>query len=966
MLSLTLAPLIINDLPNDKTEFVAANITTNTTSNPVTFTAQSSNPNVTATVLIGGRSLDLNVTGVDAGNVAFTGDIVMRLFENLAPNTTARIIQLASGHFYDGLIFHRVISGFVAQGGDPTGTGTGGSGTKFNDEFNTQLTYTSNGLLGMANAGHDTNDSQFFLTAVNQTLAQLPQNLNFENAIFGIVTSGFDVLNKLMSTPVSTDGTDRPLTKEVINSATVITDTNNGVIELQSAAGFTGSTTITVKADDGHGSTSQSPPATINVVTDTANDPPFLGPVGNQTATQGVPMTFTVQGIDLQNNPLTFVVKDPTNFATNGGTATPPPNVNVAIQVAAASGSTPSTATITLTPSVTFSGTISMLIGVRDQTTHNGAASLDSPSNFDTQQITLTVNPINHAPTTPGGSATTLENQATSVQLTASTGDPDKVQTLTYIIVSQPAHGTISSFNAATGALQYTPANNFVGQDSFTYKVMDNGGTANGGQDTSALATFAFIVGAPTLTVTADNKSVNQGDPLPTLTDSFSGFVNGETLATSGVTGSPTLTTTATASSPAGIYPITISQGTLAAGHYTFAFTNGTLQIFSVTHVDVVVSDGVVSLFGDLASHQIGVAVVNGNLELTGTQGTEFTFNGKTQSVLDLPLTSIAPLKGLFFDMPGADAAITIDGTNLGTLAGNIVALLGNGSNSFVLKNSNVAGEVNVFGGQGGDSITLTGDTIRDATILTGGGSDSVTLTSVTLQAAPLVPSVPALSSLTFGANLDINTGGGNDVIAMNSVTGTSSLLGSLWVISTGVMGNGTVTLNSVTNPGVTVVTGSIGNNTITAAGSSFGAATVVVAAGLGPNSVQLGTSTFNGPAVLIAAGGTAPLVSVDNSTFKSAAVFVAAGNNSQIKVQTTSAGGSGTVFQGPVVGVVAGPSGTVSLGNPTASGTLAFQSQVIFVGNPATNDTTVDIATGVTTLDNNKLLLVFAKRKNV
>jgi cyclophilin family peptidyl-prolyl cis-trans isomerase len=963
MLSVTLAPLVSNDLPNDKTEFVAANVT-NTTSNPVSFHVNSSDPNVTATVLTGGRSLDLNVSGVDSSNNPFTGDIVLRLFENLSPVTTSRIIQLAQSGFYNGLIFHRVIKGFVAQGGDPTGTGTGGSGTKFDDEFNTSLTFTSNGLLAMANSGDDTNDSQFFITAVDQSLPLLPQSLNFDFNLFGILTSGFNTFRKLISTPTN-PSTDRPLTNEVINSATVITDTTNGVIELQSAPGFTGSTTLTVTADDGHGSTSQQQ-ATINVVADSLNDFPFLGPVGNQVATQGVPMTFNVQGIDLQNNPLTFIVKDPTSFAANGGTASDPAHVSVSIVVTPASGSTPASAVITLTPDVTFSGTINMIVGVRDGFEHNGSTSLDAVSNFDTQKITLTVNPINHAPTTPGGAISTFKNQLASIQLTGNTGDPDKNQTLTFILVSQPAHGTISNFNAATGALQYTPANNFIGNDSFTYKVMDNGGTANGGQDTSAVATFMISVSAPVLTVTADNKSVNLGDPLPALTASFSGFVNGETLATSGVTGSPMLTTTATASSPSGSYPITISQGTLAAGHYSFAFVNGTLQIFSVTHVLVEESGGVVSLFGDASSHTIAVAVVNGNLELTGTQGTEFTFNGTTQSVLDLPLTSISPLHGLVFSMPGGNDSITIDGTNLGALAGNIVAALGAGSNSFTVQNATIAGDVNLYAGAGSTSVKLTGDTIRDATLLMGKGTNSVTLSHVTLQAAPLVPSVAALNSLTYGANLDIDTGGGTNTIEMDSVTGTSSLIGGTWIISTGLTGDGTVTLNAVTNPGVTVVTGGIGNNTISAAGSSFGTATVVVAGGLGQNNVEVGTSTFNGVAVLVSAGGTGPLISVDNTTFKSAAVFVAAGDNSQIKVQTASAGGSGTVFQGPLVGVTAGASGTVSLGNPNASGTVTIQGLALFVGDPATNDTTVNIATGVTTIDDKKLVLVFARRKNV
>ena len=494
MLSVSLGPLIVNDMPAGKDELVALPVT-NSTANPISFTATSSNPNVTATIVTGGRSLKLNVSGVDSNNVAFNGDLVFRLFESEAPVTTARIIQLANSGFYNGLIFHRIISGFVAQGGDPTGTGSGGSGTKFSDEFNRDLTFTSNGLLAMANSGDDTNDSQFFITAVDRSLAQLPQNLNFEHSVFGILTSGVDTFRKLMSTP--TNGANRPATNEVINSATVFTDTQNGVVRLHTAAGFTGSTTLTVIANDGNGSTNQNQ-ASLNVVADTVNDRPFLGPVSNQVTNQGIPVTFTVQGIDLLNDPLTFVVKDPASFTANGGTATDPANVSVSIQVTPASGSTPATATITLTPQGTFSGTVNMIVGVRDGT--NRGASLESSSNFDTQQITLTVNPVNHAPSTPGGSTSTALNQPVSIQFTGNSGDPDKTQTLTFEIVSQPQHGTLSNFNAATGALTYAPAGNFAGTDSFTYRVHDNGGTANGGQDTSALATFAISVAAPTLT----------------------------------------------------------------------------------------------------------------------------------------------------------------------------------------------------------------------------------------------------------------------------------------------------------------------------------------------------------------------------------------------------------------------------------------------------------------------------------
>ena len=495
MLSITLGTPQVNDLPNSKDEYVALPVT-NTTSNPVTFTVTSTNPNVTATVVSGGRSLKLNVSGVDATNTAFSGDITFRLFESDAPNTTARIIQLANSGFYNGLTFHRVISGFVAQGGDPNGNGTGGSGTKFDDEFSTNLTFTSNGLLAMANSGDDSNDSQFFITAIDESLAQLPQSLNFNYNIFGILTGGFDTFRKVMGTPTN-PSTDKPLNNVVINSATVFTDTQNGVVKLQAAAGFTGSTVLNILADDKNGSTSQQQ-AVLKVVADTTNDPAFLGPVTNQVTTQGTPVTFNVQGIDLDIDPLTFVVKDPTGFAGTDGTGTAPSNVNVSIQVTGAIGNTPSSAAITLTPIGTFTGTINLMVGVRDQT-NRGGSSLNSGLNFDTQKFTLTVNPLNHAPTTPGGSTTTQTNQAKSIQLTGDDGDSDKTQTLTYEIVSQPQHGAISGFNAATGALLYTPAANFTGTDSFKYRVHDNGGTANGGQDTSALATFTIAVGAPSI-----------------------------------------------------------------------------------------------------------------------------------------------------------------------------------------------------------------------------------------------------------------------------------------------------------------------------------------------------------------------------------------------------------------------------------------------------------------------------------
>ncbi len=157
------------------------------------------------------------------------GTFTVKLFDDKAPNTVANFVGLADGTkewtdpktnqkikrpFYDGLIFHRVIDGFMIQGGDPLGTGTGGPGYKFGDEFSPKLKHTKAGILSMANAGANTNGSQFFIT-----LAPTPW-LDNKHSVFGEVTEGMDVVKKIGSTPVSKPG-DRPVKPIVVQSITI-------------------------------------------------------------------------------------------------------------------------------------------------------------------------------------------------------------------------------------------------------------------------------------------------------------------------------------------------------------------------------------------------------------------------------------------------------------------------------------------------------------------------------------------------------------------------------------------------------------------------------------------------------------------------------------------------------------------------------------------------------------------------
>ncbi len=116
------------------------------------------------------------------------GDMVLKLFADKTPKTVNNFVFLAREGFYDGITFHRVISDFMAQGGDPTGTGRGGPGYRFADEFHPDLKHDKPGILSMANAGPGTNGSQFFITHVPTP------HLNNRHSVFGQITEGIDVL----------------------------------------------------------------------------------------------------------------------------------------------------------------------------------------------------------------------------------------------------------------------------------------------------------------------------------------------------------------------------------------------------------------------------------------------------------------------------------------------------------------------------------------------------------------------------------------------------------------------------------------------------------------------------------------------------------------------------------------------------------------------------------------------------
>ena len=144
------------------------------------------------------------------------GVFVAQMFEEKAPNTTKNFIELTEKGFYDGIIFHRIIDGFMIQGGDPTGTGRGGPGYMIKDEFGPGLAHDDEGILSMANAGPNTGGSQFFIT-----LAPTPW-LNGHHAVFGKIVKGMDVVREIGS--VATNFQDRPLDPVVMEKVEVLAE----------------------------------------------------------------------------------------------------------------------------------------------------------------------------------------------------------------------------------------------------------------------------------------------------------------------------------------------------------------------------------------------------------------------------------------------------------------------------------------------------------------------------------------------------------------------------------------------------------------------------------------------------------------------------------------------------------------------------------------------------------------------
>jgi cyclophilin family peptidyl-prolyl cis-trans isomerase len=525
---------------------------------PITYTFSSSDPDVQlALVSPQSKSLVLNVSGTDKDGNPFTGQLVLHLFEDLAPGTTARIEQLVEQGFFSSKTFHRVIDGFMAQAG-------ASSGTTLTDELQSGLAFVSRGLLAMANAGSDTADAEFFITATNEkessdpiTLAHMPQHLNNRYTIFGQLVKGFDVFEKLITTDVVANPNDstelsKPVNTITITSASLIDDAQDAVLRVTASSGFTGNATISVTAHGSSGSTTTKT-FTATGVADTklATDPPFLGAVANQTTTVGVPISFALNATNPSGAPLTYSVVD-----ASGST---PANVTVNINQA--------TGQVTLTPAAGFTGVIHLKAGVKRTADTN-------PNAVDTQAFDLTVNAASETKPTLNAVANQTTTAGTAVMFTLTSTNPGGGDVV-YKVADPTTFGTPANVTVVidqnTGKVTLTPAAGFTGtinlvagvrsaddpdvQASYDLKSF----TLTVGSATPAVPTGLAIVSSSTSGPFDGNGYVSNSTPILTLNAATGSTVQIKRNGT--VIGNATET-----ASGSGVFRFTLPAGALAVG----------------------------------------------------------------------------------------------------------------------------------------------------------------------------------------------------------------------------------------------------------------------------------------------------------------------------------------------------------------------------------------------------------------
>jgi len=296
---------------------------TSTNGRPLTFTATSSTNGIAVIVHTNNPFWKMSVVQEAPANapgafqtpfrggsetVTNVGDMTFMLFRDIAPHTIDVIQGLTAGGLYtSNTIFHRVIAGFMIQGGDPNTNGTGGPVFRYNDEFNPQAVFSGNGQLALANSGPNTDGSQFFVTIAPYRYG------DFGYTIFGQLLRGFNVLSNINNTAVDTNS--RPLLDEIITRASLVPDSFDTVLTLTGTNlnGVTG--TIRIIADDGAGGRTTNS-FTATAVTDTnSNFQPLLygNPMTNLVAPANVTLTNYLNAVGLDGEQLYWFFPPPSD-----------------------------------------------------------------------------------------------------------------------------------------------------------------------------------------------------------------------------------------------------------------------------------------------------------------------------------------------------------------------------------------------------------------------------------------------------------------------------------------------------------------------------------------------------------------------------------------------------------------------------------------------------------------------------
>jgi len=308
-----IAPIGNVTIPAGKSLIIPITATV-TNGRPLTFTITGTNNAMPIVTHTGDPFWKLNVAQACAPNapgafqtwfrgslawVTNVGDMTFMLFPEYASNTVSIFQGLSAAGFYNtNTIFHRVVNGFVIQGGDPMTNGMGGLVFHYNDEFNPQAIFSGNGQLALANSGENTDGSQFFVT-------EAPfRSGDFQYTIFGQLLRGFDVLTNIETTPV--DGSSRPLATEIITQASLVPDTSDTAITLIATNKTAVLNKVTVIADDGAGGKATNTFFAVSATDSSTNNQPFFfgNTVTNIVGPANKPLTNVLNALELDSEPL--------------------------------------------------------------------------------------------------------------------------------------------------------------------------------------------------------------------------------------------------------------------------------------------------------------------------------------------------------------------------------------------------------------------------------------------------------------------------------------------------------------------------------------------------------------------------------------------------------------------------------------------------------------------------------------